>query len=641
LETIVLKAMAREPRDRYPTAGDLARDLACFLEDRPIQARRTPPAERLWRWARRNRAVAGLLACSLVLLVAVAVVASVGYVRTARANAQEKIERKKAEETSALAVEALDSIFRQFAPDRTAPASASLRVSDAEDPITVPVQPVLSKEAAALLEHMLKFYDRLAEQGGDDARLRSKVAEANRRVGDIRQRLGHYEQSKAAYLRAIELYTRLAESPAKETDLCTEIARIRNELGNVYYALGEAEAGHKSHLAALATLGAAAAESVASPGGQYELARTYYFLGKRAGGPPGPPPPGPDGPPGPRGGPPGFVFDPRGPRRGPPAPFPLMPAHAGEERLDKALSLWQRLVDDDSAWPSTGPGLPHERRPKPPRPRPDSAPPFPGGGRQASAGYQQQAVDLLERLVTDYPTVPGYRHLLARCYRETPSIRVGRGAAAEPDRLHKATRILENLVAEHPEVADYRYDLSETYAMLGDRGPRGPEAPNGSPAQRSPAMLEKALALSEQLVAEHPNIPEYAVSSVNIRLRLTQSSWASDPARAEANLRKALDVQSTLARRFPESSAYKIWMAAIEESLGGLLQEHGRLAEARSALQDCIASFKEVLRSDAQAGHVRGILAKNYMNLADVLRRMGEDQAAEEATRQAQALREE
>ena len=41
LETIVLKAMAREPRDRYPTAGELARDLECFLEDRPIQARRT------------------------------------------------------------------------------------------------------------------------------------------------------------------------------------------------------------------------------------------------------------------------------------------------------------------------------------------------------------------------------------------------------------------------------------------------------------------------------------------------------------------------------------------------------------------------------------------------------------------------
>ena len=189
-----------------------------------------------------------------MLLAAVAVVASVGYVRTANANAQEKIQRTKAEETSALAVEALDSIFRQFAPDRTAPVSASLRVSDADDPITVPVQPVLSKEAAVLLEHMLKFYDRLADQGGDDARLRRKVAEANRRVGDIRQRLGHYPESKAAYLRAIELYTRLAKSSATETDLQAEIARIHNELGNVYEAMNDAEAGRKSHLDALATL---------------------------------------------------------------------------------------------------------------------------------------------------------------------------------------------------------------------------------------------------------------------------------------------------------------------------------------------------------------------------------------------------
>ncbi len=170
-------------------------------------------------------------------------------------------------------------------------------------------------------------------------------------------------------------------------------------------------------------------------------------------------------------------------------------------------------------------------------------------------------------------------------------------------------------------------------------GRGGRKLPDSNAGQRSPAMLEKALALSEQLVAEHPNIPEYAVSSVNIRLRLNDSLRESDPTRAEANLRKALDVQSTLARRFPENSSYKFWMAVIQESLGGLLQEHGRLPEARSALQDCIACFKEVLRIDAKAGHVRGILAKNYMSLADVLRRMGEDQAAEEATRQARDLR--
>ena len=192
--------------------------------------------------------MAGLLACTLVLLVAVALVASAGYLRGQR------------EPNARSPKGTLPWPWKPWttstgsSPDRTAPASASLRVNDAEDPITLPVQPVLSKEAAALLEHMLKFYDRLADQGGDDARLRRKVAEANRRVGDIRRQLGQYAESKAAYVRAIELYTRLADSSAKEPDLRTEIARIHNELGNVYYAMNDAEAGRKSHLDALAML---------------------------------------------------------------------------------------------------------------------------------------------------------------------------------------------------------------------------------------------------------------------------------------------------------------------------------------------------------------------------------------------------
>ena len=40
LETIVVKAMAVDAGHRYQTAGQLAADLRCFLEDRPIRARR-------------------------------------------------------------------------------------------------------------------------------------------------------------------------------------------------------------------------------------------------------------------------------------------------------------------------------------------------------------------------------------------------------------------------------------------------------------------------------------------------------------------------------------------------------------------------------------------------------------------------
>ena len=69
LETIVLKAMAREPSHRYATAAELAEDLRRFLEDRPIRARRVGPWERAARWCRRNPAVAALSAAVALALV--------------------------------------------------------------------------------------------------------------------------------------------------------------------------------------------------------------------------------------------------------------------------------------------------------------------------------------------------------------------------------------------------------------------------------------------------------------------------------------------------------------------------------------------------------------------------------------------
>ena len=40
LETIVLKAVAHRPEDRYATAREMADDLDCYMNDMPIKARR-------------------------------------------------------------------------------------------------------------------------------------------------------------------------------------------------------------------------------------------------------------------------------------------------------------------------------------------------------------------------------------------------------------------------------------------------------------------------------------------------------------------------------------------------------------------------------------------------------------------------
>src|SRR5262249_34643807 len=70
LETVVLKAIARDPAHRYQTPGEMADDLKRFVEDRPVRARRISPAEKLWRWCRRNPLPAGLLAGIVLVFLA-------------------------------------------------------------------------------------------------------------------------------------------------------------------------------------------------------------------------------------------------------------------------------------------------------------------------------------------------------------------------------------------------------------------------------------------------------------------------------------------------------------------------------------------------------------------------------------------
>jgi serine/threonine protein kinase len=73
LETIVLKALDKNPVERYATAKELADDLRRFLADEPIRARPVGMVRRLRKWTRRHPAIA----TALVLLVAFAAVALV------------------------------------------------------------------------------------------------------------------------------------------------------------------------------------------------------------------------------------------------------------------------------------------------------------------------------------------------------------------------------------------------------------------------------------------------------------------------------------------------------------------------------------------------------------------------------------
>ncbi len=98
LETIVLKAIARDPAMRYASASEMADDLRRYQEDRPIRARRASSAEQAWRWCRRNPAVAGLIAAVLVVFAAGAGVATFFAVRAQAERERAEGQRTKAEQ---------------------------------------------------------------------------------------------------------------------------------------------------------------------------------------------------------------------------------------------------------------------------------------------------------------------------------------------------------------------------------------------------------------------------------------------------------------------------------------------------------------------------------------------------------------
>ncbi|HEV3256199.1 MAG TPA: protein kinase, partial [Gemmataceae bacterium] len=66
LETIVIKAIAKEPGRRYQTAAELGEDLRRFLAGEPVRARRIGVWQRTAKWVKRRPAVATLLVVSAV-----------------------------------------------------------------------------------------------------------------------------------------------------------------------------------------------------------------------------------------------------------------------------------------------------------------------------------------------------------------------------------------------------------------------------------------------------------------------------------------------------------------------------------------------------------------------------------------------
>jgi hypothetical protein len=180
LETVVLKALRKEPSERYATARELADDLQRFLDNRPILGRRPTPAERLRKLARRHPSFVAAGAVVLALITAGSLVSALlirgeqGRTRAEQRNAEEayRRERQRAEEAEArfrLARRSADEMFR---------------ISQEE----LAGRPGLEGPRKRMLRAVLAYYQELLEQrreAGDRADLLETKGRVEKILADL------------------------------------------------------------------------------------------------------------------------------------------------------------------------------------------------------------------------------------------------------------------------------------------------------------------------------------------------------------------------------------------------------------------------------------------------------------------------
>ena len=104
LEAICSKALALNPRERYPRARDLADDVKRWLADEAVKARRDPPLTRVGRWTRKHQ----VASATVVATLAVGLAATLYSYRRERAYVSSlALERNRAGEREDLAITAV------------------------------------------------------------------------------------------------------------------------------------------------------------------------------------------------------------------------------------------------------------------------------------------------------------------------------------------------------------------------------------------------------------------------------------------------------------------------------------------------------------------------------------------------------
>jgi tetratricopeptide (TPR) repeat protein/tRNA A-37 threonylcarbamoyl transferase component Bud32 len=258
LDTIVLKAMSKEPARRYQSVERFAEDLERHLAGLPVLARRDTLAYRAAKFVRRR---AGLVAAAAVVFVALAagVAATLWQAERAR-DAQARAERRFNDVRSL----ARSVVFDYHAAIKDLPGATPVR--------------------ARLVRDALLYLDRLASESDDDPSLQRELASAYEHVGDVQggsmgPNLGDTRGAIASYRNAIQLRESSLLGDRGSFDETRELALTVNKLGLLSWETGDMD-GALGHIRrAISLLETLSGTHPTNPDVRRQMARCHDHIG--------------------------------------------------------------------------------------------------------------------------------------------------------------------------------------------------------------------------------------------------------------------------------------------------------------------------------------------------------------------------
>jgi eukaryotic-like serine/threonine-protein kinase len=226
LDSIVLKALRKEPSRRYASIEQFAEDIRRHLDGLPVAATKGSWSYRAGKFIRRHKM--GMIFSAVVLIAVLGgVAATIREARIAAAN------ERRAE--------------RRFNDVRKLANSFLFEFHDSIEHLqgSTPARELVVKRA-------LEYLDSLSQEAGNDHSLRYELATAYEKVGAVqgspyRDNLGNTKGALESFQKAIAILEQLVSASPQNQDLRSQLARDYGELGDMLDAGGDLKAAMDSY----------------------------------------------------------------------------------------------------------------------------------------------------------------------------------------------------------------------------------------------------------------------------------------------------------------------------------------------------------------------------------------------------------